>query len=108
VIARFKAYQDCFALSLAIGALAEALQLMLFGGSVGKLIFGLRVADAKSGKPASWPRLALRAALKALSVYLLSAIPFIFLGLTAFGNPERRSGFDFFAGTKVIRKSAES
>jgi uncharacterized RDD family membrane protein YckC len=104
VIARFKAYQDCFSLSLAIGAAAEALQLVLFGGTVGKLIFGLRVADTKSGSRASWPRLVLRAALKAFSVYLLSAMPFIFLGLTAFGNPERRSGFDFFAGTKVMRK----
>ena len=104
VIERIKLYQDCFIVTLGIGAVYEALMLVLFSASVGKLIFGLRVARAKDDRNIyiSKLMLILRAFLKVLSIYLLSALPFVFLCLTAFSNPERRSGFDLFAGTKVF------
>lgn len=104
VLERMKAYQECFIVTLAIGAVYEALMLVIFKASAGKLILGLRVVRARDGGNfyagkllAVW-----RAVLKAMSIYLLSALPFVFMCLTAFGNPEGRSGFDLFAGTKVI------
>lgn len=103
-IERAKLYQDCFTVSLGIAAVYEALMLILFNASIGKLIFGLRVACSKDGRNIYISKLLflLRAFLKMFSIYLLSALPFVFLCLTAFSNPERRSGFDLFTGTKVF------
>lgn len=104
VIERTKLYQECFIVSLAIGFLYEALMLLIFGASVGKLVFGFRVTDTKEGANffVSKLLLVLRAALKMVSIYLLSALPFIFLCLAAFGNEEGRSGFDMLSRTKVV------
>lgn len=104
VLERIKLYQECFIVTLAIGAVYEALMLVFLGASAGKLLFGLRVVSAKEDKNFYMGKLmlVLRAALKALSIYLLSALPFVFLCLTTLGNSEGRSGFDLFAGTKVM------
>ena len=106
VVERMALYQKCFVTSLIVAVVYEALLMVLFGGSVGKLIFRLRVVSSKEAKnPVLLKlRLALRSIIKALSLYLLSAIPFLFMCLTAFGNAEGRSGFDLFVGTKVIDK----
>ena len=104
VLERMMLYQECFLVTLGIGVAYEGLMLVFLGASLGKLLLGLRVVSAKEdghflvGKL----RLILRCVVKALSIYLLSALPFVFLCLTAFGNPEGRSGFDTFAGTKVM------
>ena len=108
VVERVALYQKCFVTSLTVAVVYEALLMVLFGGSVGKLIFRLRVVSAKEPKNSVilMLRLALRSIIKALSIYLLSAIPFLFMCLTAFGNGEGRSGFDLFVGTKVIDKNS--
>ena len=100
-------YQSCFIISLTVGAAYEALMLVLFRATAGKLIFGLRVVDSKADRKFAVSRLILvaRALIKMLSTYLLAALPFVFMCLTAFGNPERRSGFDMFSGTRVIRRN---
>jgi len=104
VVERMKLYEECFITTLVIAAVYEAFFLVFFGGSPGKLITGLRVVFVREGKSFAACKilLALRSIIKALSLYLLSAIPFVFMCLTAFGNIDRRSGFDIFIGTKVI------
>ena len=104
VMERMALYQKCLVTTLAVGVVYEAFMMVFFSGSVGKLTFRLRVVPAKDPKnPLVFKlRLALRSIVKALSIYLLSAIPFIFMCLTSFGSPEGRSGFDVFVGTKVI------
>lgn len=108
VLERMKLYQICFILTLSIGAAYEALALTLFGTSAGKFVFGLRVTGHNDGGFfAGKLRLILRSAIKAFSLYLLTALPYVFLCLTALGNPEGRSGFDLFAGTKVIETRSD-
>jgi len=104
VLERVKLYQECFLTTLGIAAAYEILTLVLFRGTPGKLILGLRVVSVKQDQSVFKGKLllALRSVIKMLSIYLLSAIPFIFMCLTAFGNIDRRSGFDIFAGTKVV------
>ena len=104
VLERMSLYQYYFILSLTIGLVYDALMMMIFKGSLGKLIFGLRVVDAKEGRKVWLSKLLLllRATIKGVSIYLLAAIPFLFMCLTTFGNEDRRSGFDMFSGTKVI------
>ena len=104
VLERIRLYQECFIITLGIAAAYEALTLSFFRGSPGKLILGLRVVFVKQGRNFLIDNLllALRCVIKMLSIYLLSAIPFIFMCLTAFGNIDRRSGFDMFVGTKVV------
>ena len=104
VIERARIYQQCFVTVLAIGAAYEAVLLVLFDGSLGKLIFGFRVAPVNEERNAVLNKLmlVLRSAVRMLSIYLLTAIPFIILCLSALGNEEGRSGFDLCAGTRVI------
>ena len=104
VIERSRQYQQCFVVSLVIAVVYEAFTLVIFNASPGKLIMRMRVISAKEGGNivVSKLMLALRSLIKALSIYLLSAIPFILLCVTTFGNIDKRSGFDIFTGTKVI------
>ncbi|MDR2869878.1 MAG: RDD family protein [Deferribacteraceae bacterium] len=106
VIERMRLYQESFIWTLVIGMTYEALMLLIFQGTIGKLLFGLHVLPMKEDTSSAKAKLALiiRALIKALSLYLLSAIPFLFMCLTTFGNAEKRSGFDVFARTKVVRK----
>ena len=106
VLERTRLYQDCLLISCAVGAAYEALSLLFFRATLGKLAFGMRVVDAKPGRSFFMSRLmlAVRGLLKMASVYLLNAIPFVFLCLTAFGNAGKRSGFDMFTGTNVAIK----
>ena len=106
---RARLYQQCFLATLAIGAVYEILFLTVCKATIGKLLFGLRVVDAKENRTSLLQKLMLvfRSGLKVLSIYLLTGIPFAFLCLTAFGNQEGRSGFDLFSGTKVIIKKEE-
>lgn len=106
VIERMALYQTCFITTLMIGAAYEALTMIFFKASIGKLIFRLRVVDQKPDRHFILSKLMLivRAAVKGVSIYLLSAIPFIFLCLTVFGNNTGRSGFDLIAGTRVADK----
>jgi len=106
VIERMRIWQQCWITFLGIGAAYEALFLVLFRGTVGKLLFGFRVVPYKEERNVIVHKLmlVLRAVMKSLSLYLVSAIPFVFLCLTTFGNAEARSGFDLFAGTKLLYK----
>lgn len=103
VLERSALYQQCIVASLAIALAYEALALVLFNASPGKLLLGFRVVMAKEGGslPVGKLMLVLRSLIKALSIYLLSAIPFLILCLTVFSNADMRSGFDLFTGTKV-------
>jgi len=106
VIARMRLWQQCWITFLGIGATYEAVLLILFRGTIGKLLFGFRVVSNNEDRNVILSKLllVLRAVVKALSLYLLSGIPFIFLCLTTFGNADARSGFDLFSGTRVLYK----
>ena len=107
VIERMSLFQEYFIISLLIGLVYDSLMMIAFKAPIGKLIFGFRVVDDKENRHFLLSKLLLilRAAIKALSIFLLSAIPFIFMSLTTFGNAAHRSGFDMFSGTKVINVS---
>ncbi len=104
VLERVLLYQACFITALCIGTVYEAVCMLLLKATPGKWMFGLRVVNvAPQRNPVvSKLMLVLRAGIKALSIYLLSAIPFVFMCITLFGNSEGKSGFDTFVGTKVI------
>jgi len=106
VIERMRLFQQCFITFLGIAAAYEALFLVLLRGTVGKLLFGFRVVSKNEDRSIVLCKLllVLRAAVKALSIYLLSAIPFILFCLTTLSNAEARSGFDLLAGTKLLYK----
>jgi len=108
VIERMRLWQQCWITFLGIGAAYEAIFLILFRGTAGKLMFGFRVESNNEDRNVILCKLllVLRSVVKALSLYLVSAIPFIFLCLTTFGNAEGRSGFDLFSGTKVMYNTA--
>jgi len=103
VLERMKMYQVAFIQMLLIGMVYDSLMMVLFKASIGKLVFGFRVFDAKEGRHILLSKLllVLRAVIKALSIYL-TAIPYAFMCLTTFGNAEHRSGFDMFSSTKVV------
>jgi len=109
VIERMRLWQESWITFLGIGAAYEAIFLILFRGTVGKLMFGFRVVSRNEDRNVVLCKflLVLRAVVKGLSLYLVSAIPFVFLCLTTFGNAEARSGFDLFAGTKLVYKKRE-
>jgi len=88
------------------GAVYGALQLVTFNATIGKLIFGFRLAPYKEDRSVILHKLllALRPVVVALSIYIMSAIPYIILCLTTYGNAEARSGFDIFSGTKMIHR----
>ena len=104
VLERVELYEKCFITTLGVLIVYEALFMIILGATPGKLIFRLRVVSNKAGRNmySVKLRLLIRSLVKALSIYLLSAIPFVFMCLTFFGNAEGRSGFDVFVGTKVI------
>ena len=106
VIERMALFQRCFIITLIIAASYEAIMLLIFKGSLGKLILGLRVENLNPERN-FWIgklMLILRALIKAVSIYLISAIPFIFMSLSIFGNNKGQSGFDLFARTTVSDK----
>jgi len=96
-------YNQCFIYTMIFGAVYEAVMLVFFRATIGKLIFRLRVVDNKEGKNVFLSKLMLvvRAAVKMISPYILWLVP-VFMCLTAFGNVDRRSGFDMVSGTKVV------
>ena len=106
VIARMALYQRSFITTLIIGGSYEAIMLVLFRGSLGKLITGLRVENLNPERNFLLGKLMLilRALIKVVSIYLVSAIPFIFMSLTIFGNTNGQSGFDLFVKTFVADK----
>ena len=106
VVERARLYNECFLISLAIGAGYEVVFLALFDTTPGKQLFGMKLISVKDNRGYLMRRLfyLIRAVIKGVSIYLLSAIPFIVLCLTVFGNEDGRSGFDIFAGTKVVKK----
>ena len=111
VVERMALFQHCFIITLCIGMVYEAVMLVCFKASLGKLIFHLRVVALHSSRNIWLNRLmlVLRTVIKAFSIYLLSAIPFIFLSLSVLGNRIGQSGFDLFVKTKVIdNRSVES
>jgi uncharacterized RDD family membrane protein YckC len=110
VVGRSELFQQCQHISLAVGAAYEALSLVLFRATLGKLAFGMRVVDVEAGRNPIVSRLmlAIRAVAKMASVYLLFPFVSAFLCLTALGNPGKRSGFDMIAGTKVTIKKEEA
>ena len=109
VVQRASLYQECFIITLIIAVVYEAMLTVIFGGSLGKLIFGFRVVSVNEdrGLFVSKLLLAARSLIKALSIYLISAIPFVLMCLTAFGNAENRSDFDIFVGAKTINVRRE-
>lgn len=106
VVERMALYQRCFIITLIIGGTYEALMLVLFKGSLGKLIMGLRVESLNPERNflLSKLMLILRALLKIISIYLVSAIPFLLMSLSVFGNSKGQSGFDLFVRTFVADK----
>jgi len=107
VIERADLYNRCILISLGIGASYEVLFMALFDTTPGKQLFGLKLVFVKEKRSYLTNKAfyLVRAAVKAVSIYIISAIPFIFLCLTAYGNEEGRSGFDFVAGTRVMVKT---
>ncbi|MCL2152293.1 MAG: RDD family protein [Oscillospiraceae bacterium] len=107
VVERARLYNECLIISLAIGAAYETLFLALFDTTPGKQLFGFKLISKKEDRGYLMSRLfyLIRAVVKSFSIYLISAIPFIFMCLTTYGNEEGRSGFDLLAGTKVVSKS---
>jgi uncharacterized RDD family membrane protein YckC len=106
VVERARLYNNCFIVSLAIGASYEALFFVLFDTTPGKRLFGLKLVPKKEERGFLLTKLfyPVRAVVKAFSIYLIAAIPFIFMCVTVYGNEEGRSGFDMLSGTKVISK----
>ena len=106
VIERTRLWNKFLIEACVIGAVYGAVQLVTFNATIGKLVFGFRLAPFKEGGNIFLRKLllALRPVVVALSIYLMSAIPYIILCLTTYGNAEARSGFDVFSGTKMIHK----
>ena len=106
VIERMELYQRCFIGTLAIGGIYEAVMLVLFKGSLGKLIMGLRVENVNPERNFLLGKLMLiiRSLLKIVSIYLVSAIPFVFMSLSVFANTNGQSGFDLTVRTFVADK----
>jgi len=106
VVERMALFQRCFIITLGIGGIYEAFMLVLFKGSLGKLVTGLRVENLNPERNFLLGKLmlVLRALIKIVSIYLVSAIPFIFMSLAVFGNDKGQSGFDLFVRTYVADK----
>jgi len=106
VIERTRLWNKFLLEACAIGAAYGALQLVTFNATIGKLVFGFRLTPYKEDRNIILSKLllALRPVVVALSIYIMSAIPYIILCLTVYGNAEARSGFDVFSGTKMIHK----
>lgn len=104
VTQRMILYQECMFTTMAVCLVYETIFLLITRATVGKLIFGLRIVDYQEGRNPFVSKLSLilRSMIRVVSLYLLSAIPFIFLCLSVYGNADIRSGFDLFTGTKVI------
>jgi len=104
VMERTRLWNQFMISALIIGGSYEALMLILFGSTPGKLIFGFKVLHVNMDHNIIIKKLLLllRAVVKALSIYLLSAVPYILLCITTFGNAEGRSGFDTFSGTTLM------
>ena len=106
VIERMALFQRCFIVTLIIGGVYEALMLVFFKGTLGKLITGLRVENLNPERNFWLGKLMLilRSLIKVVSIYLISAIPFIFMSLSVFGNNKGQSGFDLAVRTFVADK----
>ena len=106
VIERMALFQRCFIITLIIAASYEAIMLIIFKGSLGKLVLGLRVENLNPERNFWLGKLMIivRAFIKVVSIYLVSAIPFIFMSLAVFGNNKGQSGFDLFVRTTVADK----
>ena len=104
VTQRMILYQECMFTTMAVCLVYEIVFLLTVRATIGKLLFGLRIVDHQEGRKPLISKLflVLRAMIRVVSLYLLSAIPFIFLCLSVYGNADIRSGFDLFTGTKVI------
>ena len=106
VVTRMALFQRCFIITLIIGGTYEALMLVFFKGTIGKLVTGLRVENSNPERNFFIGKLMLilRALIKVVSIYLVSAIPFVLMSLTVFGNTKGQSGFDSFVRTFVADK----
>ena len=106
VIERMALFQRCFITTLIIGGAYEAIMLVLFKGTLGKLLTRLRVENLNPERNFFLGKLMLilRALLKIVSLYLVSAIPFVLMSLSVFGNTKGQSGFDLFVRTFVADK----
>ncbi len=86
-------------LALGLSLAYHVLGWSLFGATVGKAFFGLRVVRASDGGPVGWPRALLR-----WVGYMVSALP-LGLGFLAIAlDPRRRGWHDRIAGTVVMRR----
>jgi uncharacterized RDD family membrane protein YckC len=86
-------------LQMVIGSSAYwALSQKLWGGSPGKMLFGLRIVDAKSKKPISWRQSILRTISSWLNL-LFGIAPV----LVALLRLDRRQLSDLIAGTVVVQ-----
>jgi len=106
VAERMILYQECMFTTMAVCLVYESVFLLTTQATIGKMIFGLKIADFQEGRNPWLSKLflILRAMIRVVSLYLLSAVPFIFLCLTVYGNADVRSGFDLFTGTRVLMK----
>jgi uncharacterized RDD family membrane protein YckC len=80
----------------------------LWGRTLGKLVFGLRVARYTDGGPPTWAQAALRAMLPIIADAAVAAFAVSFWGAaivygSSFLNPLRRGWHDHAGGTLVVR-----
>jgi len=104
VLTRMALYQRNFLITLLIGAAYESLFMVCFNATLGKLFFSLRIVDLNQDRNILLSKLMLivRALSKSFTIYLLSAIPYIFCCLSVFGNNKGQSAFDMLVRTRVI------
>jgi|GEM_PF-6800033 len=92
-----------FIVCLPLAVLAQAFFLARFGGTPGKLLGRLEVADANGGR-ISFGRALFRSALELVFAFTLNVLFFQVDYLLAAFAPDRRTFHDRLAGTSVVRK----
>ena len=102
----FARFDEAFQFSLILWFGYETLTTVLLQGcTIGKFLMGLRITplNPKRNPVLHAGLLAVRSALKMLSLYLLQGFPFLICALTVF-TTNNRSGFDMFVKTQTIQR----
>ena len=106
----FDSFNHAYGILLLLWFAYEAVtQTALRGSTLGKLLMGLRLSSQKPGRSALMQAvlMAVRSALKMLSLYFFQGFPFLICCLTIFTNKECRSGFDMAVKTRVDDRSGK-
>lgn len=95
--------------TVALAITYEIIAIATTGQTIGKWVFGIRVAGYTNGKKPTWEQAALRcllptvAAVVALAVFQVSTVGAMIVLASAFFNPMRRGWHDQAGGTIVVR-----